>query len=122
MSKSKQKGTSFETSLLPALRYVWPLVERRAQQGANDKGDFYLPGSDLITLEAKNVAKSNIPGWLAEAKQESVNAGTRCAAVIAKRRGVTDPFRQYVHMELGDLLVLCEWAEAGLDAAKHANR
>lgn len=112
MSRSRQRGTSFETSLLPALRTVWPHAERRALQGAKDKGDFLLP-SGLFAIEAKNCSQPKIPEWLREAKAEANNADVPVGVVIAKRRGTTDPMEQFVHMALDDFLWLAKYAEAG---------
>jgi hypothetical protein len=106
MSKSRAKGTSYESSLLPALRTVWPTAERRALQGAKDKGDFSAVGGWV--LEAKNCAKLDLAGWLKEAAKEATNAETSWYAVIHKRRGTTDPRQQYVLMNLGTLLAVLE--------------
>jgi hypothetical protein len=105
MSKSKQKGTAFETSLLPELCYWYPGTERRAPQGAYDKGDFNMPGAPFI-LEAKNHQQMSLGAWVEEAKKEMANAGLEYGGVVHKRRGVTSPGRQFVTLELGNFLAL----------------
>lgn len=106
MSRSKAKGTSFETSLVPEINKFYPGTERRAQQGANDKGDFNIPGAHDFIIEAKNVKTMSLGAWVEEAKVEAKNAGVRYGVVAHKRRGVTDPARQFVTMELGAFLEL----------------
>ena len=105
MSKSKQKGTSFETSLLPALRTVYPGAERRALTGNKDKGDFILPGADFA-LEAKNQKALDLSGWIREAETEAENLGVPFGVVVHKRRGKTDPMEQYVTMTVGTFLAM----------------
>lgn len=106
MTPSKQKGTAFETFVLPAFRTYYPQAERRAMQGANDKGDLLLPGEDRFIVECKNVRAMNLAGWLKEAHVEAFNAGVRAGVVVHKRRGSTDPLDQYVTLDLGDFLWL----------------
>lgn len=104
MSASKQKGTAFETSLLPAFRTVFPDADRMPLQGASDKGDLRL--AKWIALEAKNCARLDLAGWVAEVEAERVNLGALVGAVVHKRKGKTDPFEQYATMKVRDLLVL----------------
>lgn len=99
MSKQKQKGTSFETSLLPCLREYYPGAERRPLSGNKDKGDFILPGADFA-LEAKNVKAMSLGAWIKEAEVEAENLGVPFGVVVHKRRGTTDPGQQYVTMTL----------------------
>lgn len=103
MSRSKQKGTSFETSLLPLLQRFFPGAERRALTGAKDKGDFILPGANFA-LEAKNHKAMDLAGWLGEAQVEAVNLGVPHGVVVHKRRGKTAPEEQYVTLRLEDFL------------------
>ncbi len=105
MSKSRAKGTSFESSLLPALRTLWPRAERRALQGSKDKGDF--SGTPWV-LEAKNCRRLELAGWMKEAEQECRNAGGAPYAVIHKKRGSTDPMDQYVTLPLSIFLLHCQ--------------
>jgi hypothetical protein len=103
VSKSKAKGTSFETSLLPLLRQYFPGAERRALSGNKDKGDFILPGA-TFALEAKNVQSMSLGVWVAEAEVEAENLGVSYGVVVHKRRGKTDPGEQFVTMPLRTFL------------------
>lgn len=106
MSKQRALGTSFETSLIPLLDQYYPGAERRALHGKLDRGDFVLPGESRFILEAKNVRKMDLAGWLKEAHDEAFNAGVRAGVVVAKKRGTTNPLDQYAILDLGDLLWL----------------
>jgi hypothetical protein len=105
MSKQRQKGTAFESSLLPLLREYYPGAERRALAGVKDKGDFILPGASFA-LEAKNCKQMQLSAWVREAEVEAENLGVPHGVVVHKRRGVTDPARQYVTLTLKDFLEL----------------
>lgn len=105
VNRPKEKGTSFETSLLPALRLYYPGAERRALQGKHDKGDFILPGAKYA-LEAKNCKEMKLSEWLKEAEVEAKNLGVPYGVVVHKKRGTTDPRKQYVTMDLGTFLDL----------------
>lgn len=102
---SKQRGTSFETSLLPELRLFYPGTERRALSGNKDKGDFVLPGAPYA-LESKNVKTMALPQWIREAEVEATNLGVPYGVVVHKRRGTTDPAQQFVTMTLHTFLSL----------------
>jgi hypothetical protein len=101
MSKQRQAGTSFESSLLPLLRVYMPEAHRLGMQGAKDKGDFYLPDPRFV-IEAKNYSSyaGKLAGWLHEAHVEAGNADKPFGIVCFKRRGTTDPKRQFVLCEL----------------------
>lgn len=105
MSKSKQKGTAFESSLLPLLEEYYPGANRRPLSGNKDKGDFILPGADFA-LEAKNHKTMSLAEWVKEAEIEAQNLGVLHGVVVHKRRGVTDPRKQYVTLTLGSFLDL----------------
>ena len=107
---AKAAGSSFESLIAKGLAEALDddRIERRAKSGAKDRGDVSgvrVHGQKLV-IEAKNCARSDIPGWIREAHIEAGNDDALCGVVIAKRRGTTDPMRQYVHMEVRDLLAL----------------
>lgn len=104
-NRSKQKGTSYESSVLPLLQEYYPGAERRALAGALDKGDFILPGAPFAA-EAKNHKAMSLAEWVKEAEVEAKNLGVPYGIVIHKRRGTTDPRRQYVTLTLGSFLEL----------------
>ncbi|MGO1686495.1 MAG: hypothetical protein ACTHYR_16105, partial [Brachybacterium sp.] len=84
-------------------------IERRARAGARDRGD--ISGvrhmGQRVVLELKDYGGRYMPGpWLAEAEVERGNDDAGVGAVIAKRRGTTDPGEQVVMMTLADLVSL----------------
>lgn len=86
MSKSKQKGTLAETAVANYLRQFWPLVERRALSGVNDKGD--IAGVPGTVIEVKNQKSYNIKEWLKETEIERINAQASIGVLIVKPNGV----------------------------------
>ena len=106
MSKSKQKGTAFETLVLGLIKHHYPLAKRAALEGALDISDFYIPGEHRFILEAKNVARMNLAGWHGEAVVEARNAGVPAGFVVHKRVGKGQPEDQWVTGTLGDFLEL----------------
>ncbi len=86
MSRSKQKGTKFETAVVRYLNDVdgFPEVERRALAGIADKGD--IAGVPDWALEAKCVDKMALGQWAVEAAREAVAAGVDNWAVIHSRK------------------------------------
>ena len=54
----KQKGTAFETSLIPQLQTVWPDISRA--QTNNQSNDFTGP----FPIEAKKRKSWAIPDWI----------------------------------------------------------
>ncbi len=97
MSRSRAKGTAWESAIVTYLRdQGWPHAERRALQGSRDRGDIAgLPG---VVVEAKNCRALDLAGWLDEATTEQANAGANVGAVWVKRRGRTNPDAGYVVM------------------------
>ena len=94
MSKAKAKGTAAETAVVKYLReHGFPYAERRALHGTADKGD--ITGCGPIVFEVKNHAKMDLAGWIKELEAEMVNAKVDTGAVIAKKRGTTNPGEWY---------------------------
>ena len=97
MSKSKAKGTAFETEIVRTLQSKWwPNAERRTLSGVNDKGDINLHPD--VVIEAKDHGTLKFSQWLAEAEKERVNAGASIGVVWAKRRGKASASDAYVVM------------------------
>jgi hypothetical protein len=103
---SGRKGSSHETSLLPALLPYHPYAIRNPAQGAKDKGDFYMPGNHLYVVEAKNVRTMSLGVWVDEAEVEAKNAEVSFGVVFHKRAWVTDSNRQFATMLVGSWLAL----------------
>jgi hypothetical protein len=106
MNRSKAKGTAAETAVVGYLqRRGWLHAERRALAGVLDKGD--VAGIAGIVLEVKSCREHDLAGWLKEAAVEQRNAGAHVGAVVAKKRGSTDPAEWYALLtfqQLCDLL------------------
>jgi hypothetical protein len=105
MSRSKAKGTAFETAVVNCLRN-WGFVaaERRALHGANDKGDITgLPG---VVIEVKNQRAMDLAGWVREAEREGEAAHADLAVVWHKRRGKASAEDAYVTMNGASFLAL----------------
>lgn len=87
----------------------FPFADRRVKTGAKDTGDVggVHVHDQRLAIEVKNYGGKLEPStWLKEAQVEAVNDQAAVGLVVAKRRGTTDPGRQYVLMELADLLFL----------------
>jgi hypothetical protein len=97
LSRSKQKGTAWETAIC---RYLagngFPHVERRALTGSQDRGD--LAGIPGVVIEAKNCQRTDLAGWLDEAAIEQANDGADYSAVWHHRRGKASPGEGFVTM------------------------
>ena len=96
-NRSMQKGTRAESAIVDYLRgQHWPFAERRAKNGAKDRGD--IAGLGGVVIEAKNCERMNLAGWLAELAVEMRNDNARWGAVWHKRRGKGSPADWYVTM------------------------
>jgi len=107
-ASAKKAGTAMETLVANYLAETLDddRIERRARNGAKDRGDIGGVQSimrERIVIEVKDYGGRLMPGpWLTEARIEAGNDDAPVAVVVAKRRGTTDPAKQYVLMELQD--------------------
>lgn len=103
------KGTAFETLMVEYLKQFWPEAERRARNGAKDRGDISgLP----LPHELKNCKKLDLAGWQKEAEAEAENAGAIGCPIIHKRKGKGDPALQWVTMPVWLYVeMLISWEE-----------
>ena len=109
MNRSKRIGTDHEVKTVEYLKNNgFPLAERRAQEGQNDRGD--VAGTPYI-WECKNLKSIDLATGMTELEKEVVNAGVRFGFLIVKRRrkSIGDAyavmsFRQLVELlkEVGD--------------------
>lgn len=120
MSRQKQKGTAFETLMVTWLRGRLgdARIERMPLTGRHDRGDIAGVRTVLgekVVIEAKNHAKYDIAGWIAEAEVERGNADAAVGVVVFKRRGKGHARDQLVVMTAEDFAVLLgadrEWEE-----------
>lgn len=111
-TSAKAAGTRHETAIAAYLADVLAddRVERRAKNGAKDRGDIAgvrTIGGGRVVLECKDYGGQLKPGpWLAEAEIERGHDDAIAGVVVAKRRGVTDPGAQIVLMTVRDLAAL----------------
>lgn len=96
MSRSKQKGTSWETAVVRFLSQFTPTVERRALHGGRDLGD--VAGIPGVVIEAKNEKALTLAAYVDEAINEGDNANADVAVAWIHRRGKASPADGYVVM------------------------
>lgn len=103
MSKSRSKGTAWETAVVTHLRTNGaPHAERRALGGRTDRGD--IAGIPGVAIECKSAARVEMAAWVDEAQKEAANDGADLGLVWIKRRGKTSPGDGFVIMT-GDALL-----------------
>lgn len=113
MNRSKDKGTAFETACARYLsQRLGVPVERRALEGANDRGDVagvVLNGLPTV-VECKNVKRVQLPKHMRELEREKQNDGAPVGLLInhAPGCGFTDKGMagQWVTLTLSDLLTI----------------
>jgi hypothetical protein len=98
MSRSRDKGTAWETLIVHYLRTEGVAhAERRALGGNRDRGDVAgLPG---VVIEAKDCQRIELAQWLDEAAAEKRNDGADLGVVWAKRRGRWRAEQGYILMD-----------------------
>ena len=107
MSKSKQKGTAFETAVVGFLRdNGFPYAERAPLSGNKDRGD--ITGTPGLAWEvkggttAKTASDSLIHGWVVEASVEAANARAEYGFLIVQR-AQQNPRNWWACLFAGDL-------------------
>jgi len=86
LSKSKRKGTLAESAVVDYLRRTFSMAERRALQGAKDRGD--VSGIPKVVIEIKNHASYKLPEWMRETKVEQANDNAEIGILVIKPNGV----------------------------------
>lgn len=108
-ASAKKAGTDFENDIAACLA-AWydPGIERRARNGAKDRGDIsgWRYAGLRIVAECKNTRAMTIAPWIAEADIERLNDDAAVGLVVHKRRGKKDGLDQYVTLTMRDLLTL----------------
>lgn len=109
-ASAKSAGSSFERLVADALAlHVDHRIDRKVKSGAKDKGDIanLQAHNQKVTVEAKNYGgQIKAAEWAAEGAVERENDKGLAWVVVAKRKGTTDPLKQWVLMELGELIAL----------------
>lgn len=108
-TSARTAGTRFERLVADYLAdAVDDRIDRRPRTGVQDRGDISgvrLAGRRLV-LECKDVARTALPQWTEEARQEAVNDGALAGLVVHKRRGRGGAGDQWVTMTLADLAAI----------------
>ena len=125
-SPQRRKGNSYERVILDYLRESGFRVDRTRVGWSDDRGDIHgisrAVGRDVggrgsgdnfvpFVIECKNHRRDSLPDWIKQLKQEALNAGADCGAVVHKKHGVTDGAEQFATMPLYMLVTLLK--EAG---------
>ncbi len=109
-ASAKAAGSRFERSIANylAVQLEDDRIDRRVKTGSKDRGD--IAGvrffGHRVVIECKDVARLNLAGWVEEAAVEAGNDDALLGVVVHKRRGTTDPGRQYVTLTVDDLIAL----------------
>lgn len=107
---SKAKGTKCETDTVRYLRANgFPLAERRALSGSNDRGDI-LADAGLI-FECKHWATysdQDVLDWQAQTAREMRNANASEAVLVIRRTGKSDPSTWWAWRRIG-YAWYCTW-------------
>lgn len=109
---AKAAGAKFERQIADGLAEALgdTRIDRKVKTGAKDKGDIANvrhANGDRIVIECKDYGGQLILAqWIGEAEVERINDEALAGIVIAKRKGVTDPLRQYAVMTVAELVAL----------------
>ena len=94
MSRQRDKGTKFESSVVTYLRRELgqPDIERRALHGGRDMGDVYriaAHGLEGIAecKDYRSYTEYDVDRWKAQTLEERENAGAGFALLVIHRRG-----------------------------------
>lgn len=110
MNRSKQKGTAWETAVVNYLRERGHIhVERRAMNGALDRGD--IAGIPGLVLECKAHKEIDLGGFMNELAIEKRNDGAGLGVCIVKRRQ-KDVAQSYAVLTVEDFVTLLVEASA----------
>lgn len=110
-ASAKKAGSSFERAQADWLaeRLNDDRIDRRVKTGAKDRGDIAgvrIPGGRVV-IEVKDYGGRILAAeWIAEAHTEAANDDAAVGVVMAKRRGTTDPSKQWVLMTVDDFAIL----------------
>lgn len=105
-ASARAAGARFERQIADWLaQHLDDRIDRRVKTGAKDRGDIggVRHRGRRVVLELKDTARTDLAGWTREAHLEARNDDAAIGIVIHKRRGITDPAQQWVHMTLKDL-------------------
>lgn len=90
-------------------RWIDDRIDRRVKTGAKDKGDIagLRVHGQRVVVEVKDYGgQIKAAEWTTEAAVERENDEALAGIVVAKRKGYTNPMKQWVLMEMGELIAL----------------
>lgn len=103
---ARDAGARFEREQAEYIQSAFPgrNIERRARNGAKDRGDIGGVRNEFtggaVVIEAKSVtSRIDLPGWWREAQVEQANDGAEFGVIMHKRHGDADPAHQWVTMD-----------------------
>lgn len=99
---STAKGTPFETLIVRTLNAAGFRTERRAKQGAKDRGD--ITGLHGIVIECKRHKTARLSEWVREAEAEAWHDDDWLPVVAHKRWGYGQGEDQYVTMTVASFI------------------
>lgn len=109
-ASAKAAGSTFERQMADVLaKHVDDRIDRKVKTGSADKGDIAnLRAHNLkVTVECKDYGgQIKAAEWAAEATVERENDKGLAWVIVAKRKGTTDPLKQWVLMTMGELIAL----------------
>ena len=108
---AKAAGARFERLVADGLAEALQdtRIDRKVKTGSKDKGDIanVRHGDHKIVIDCKDRGGQFYAAeWVGEAEAERINDDALAGIVIAKRKGVTDPMKQYVVMEVSEFVAL----------------
>jgi hypothetical protein len=109
-ASARAAGSSFERLIADHLRdHVDDRIDRRVKTGAKDRGDIggvrILLGGRMV-LECKDTTRTSLGSWQAEVDTERGNDDAVAGAIVHKRHGKGAAGKQWVTMEVDDLVAL----------------
>lgn len=109
---AKKAGTALESLITTWLAAVLDddRIERRAKNGAKDRGDIggvRTIRNGRVVIEVKNYGgRFDVGTWLTEAEIERGNDDAIAGIVVAKRRGTQAPGDQVVLLTMRDFVAI----------------
>lgn len=105
---ARDAGTKLERDTAEYLTRTTGMVVVRRVRTGHDKGDIHglTYAGQSIVIECKDVARTNLAGWMSEALAERANDGALAGIVVHKRIRKGQPEDQWVTMTLGEFVAI----------------
>ena len=82
-------------------------LEPLARPGGEDGDDLRLADLPMLSIELKNQARMDLPGWWRQAAHQAHQAGGLIPVLIWKRKAAGHPSGQWVTLELREFVRVC---------------